>query len=232
MASKDMNEEIREIVDDARGSYDLRDRLRGISRRKRVVTVFTDEVVGEELGGVEKVYQPGTKLLLETRRWGVRGEQDELRERAKRLQAEKNPAAEAVAAIKEEAAELQAQAADLEEQLEKSALVFTLQALPELVMKVSKRKAYKNLKLKYNGALTGEEQEDVRDEYLAILLANATVKMHDNLTDTEVGGISVEDAKDLKEQLLPEEWAKLERALDELQAMKAIGDRATDDADF
>ncbi|MDL5351101.1 hypothetical protein [Microbacterium sp. zg-YB36] len=231
MGKKDKST-VEEIISEAREDYDLGARLAGITKRERKVTVFTDEVTGEQLGGVERTYVPNTKLIQHTRRWGVRGEQDELNEKLKVLLTQENVADEDVAEAKAEAAELADRAEALEKKLAETSMTFTIRALPEFIMKDARRKAYRNLKLKPKGGLTAEEDEDVRDEYLNVVLSTSVTKWTDAAIGKTFDSLSLENARALKKNLLPEEWAKLEGALDELQARRAIGDAGTDSADF
>jgi len=223
---------VEEIVTEAREGFDLRARLAGIAKRERTVTVYTDEQTGEALGGVQTFYVQGTKLVDTVRRWGVLGKLDALREEAKELQKLDEVPDKAVADIKTRAAGLQEEAKALREKLEESALVFTLRALPELVMKDARRKAYRNLKLKAKDGLTKEQQEDLAEQYIAIALSASVASWTDNTDGKTRHALELDDALALKQFLLPEEWAKLEGALDELQARKTIGDAATADLDF
>lgn len=220
-----------EIVDEAREEFDLRARLAGLTKRERTVTVFTDEVTGEELGGVEVFYYPGTDTVQNVRRWGVRGEQHALRDRLNELLKQEDFGKEDVAAAQEQAESLAKKAAELQKKLDASALVYEIRAVPEIVLKRSRREAFKNLGIKPKGGTTWEQDEDVRDEYLAIVLAESVVKYVDNASGA-THTLTLDDARALQQFLLPEEWAKLEGALDELQARRAIGDAGTADADF
>ena len=223
---------VEEIVTEAREGFDLRARLAGIAKRERTVTVYTDEQTGEALGGVQTFYVQGTKLVDTVRRWGVLGKLDALREEAKELQKLDEVPDKAVADIKTRAAGLQEEAKALREKLEESALVFTLRALPELVMKDARRKAYRNLGLKPKNGLTPDQQEDVVDEHLAVLVSTATISWTDRSNGKTQHSLSLDEARMLKQYLLPEEWRKLQEAIDDLQTRKTIGDAATADLDF
>ena len=221
-----------QVAEEARSSFGLSERLAGITKRTRTVTAYTDEIAGEALGGVETIYMPGTELVTGTRRWGVAGEQADLRDEIKTLLAGEEVDEEQVASAKKRAAALERKAKALRKTLEETALTFTLRAVPELVMKDSRRKAYRHLKLKSKGGLTDEQREDLGLEYLARVLSKMVVEWSDASTGEKHEYLPLEDARALQAHLLPEEWGKIETTIDELQARKAIGDAATADADF
>jgi len=223
---------IDEIVEEAKESFDLATRLAGISRRTRDITIYTDEVTGEALGGVEHIHYPGTKAIAETRRWGVRGEIDELREEAKALLGAEEVDQAKVDEIKARLAALAKKEKTLLAKLKSTSHDFTLRAVPELVFKATARKARRNLSLPVKGNLDPEQAEDYNDELYAILLSECVVEWVDHAEKATRTAISVADARALNNFVLPEEWGKVRRAIDELQAQKAIGDAGTADPDF
>lgn len=223
---------IEDIVEEERSTFDLTSRLQGISKRERTVTVYTDEIAGEELGGIERFYYPDTDIVKSTRRWGVRGEQDALREKITEALKADQISDEEVGRLKAENAELEAKAAKIQKQLDKTAITFTLRAVPNIVLKDAQRKARQNLGIKIKGGITPEQVEDLTDEAFAVVLNVSVVSWIDAADGTLRHSLPLEDARALKKYLLAEEWAKIERAIDELQSFKAIGDRVTADADF
>lgn len=220
------------IQEEAREEYDLSARLAGITKLTDSVTAYTDEITGKELGGVETTYIPNTEIVTGRRRWGVVGDQDALREKIRAALEDDATTDEAVEALKAENAALEKKKAALLKKLEKTAITLHLRALPELVVKSAKREAYRNLKLKPKGGLTPEQIEDVQEEFLAVILTYNVTSWTDAAVDRTFDSMTIRQARALKPHLRAEEWAKIERAIDELQSMKIVGDAATDSADF
>src|SRR5690606_32207638 len=107
------------------------------------------------------------------------------------------------------------EAKELQAKLDETALEFTLRAVPELVIKDSRRKANRNLGIKPKGGTTAEQDEDLRDEFLAILLSASVVSYTDRESGVTRSSLALDDARVLKQFLLQEEWAKIEGAMDE-----------------
>src|SRR5690606_2935342 len=125
-------------------------------------------------------------------RKGLIGELDELRERAA-LIAETGSEEEAEAAIVEiEAAKkrLQSKVKKIQKQLRDEALVFTLQSVPELVIKDSRRKARKALGIKGKG-IPESRQDEYNDEYTCQMLAASVLSWEDKKVGKKFSSLNV-----------------------------------------
>ena len=218
------------IQDEAREGFDLIARLQGVSRREKTVTVYTDAATGAELGGVADTYHPGTEIVTGRRRWGIVGEQDELREKIKAALADPNTPDETLEALKAENAALDKKKAALLKKLDKTALVFTLQAVPDLVLRDTRRTTRKALGIKQKG-IEGRE-EDYALEYIAQILVASVVSWTDNQTGDKRDSLDIEHARQLRDFLPVGQFAKLDAAISELSIEASIGNVATDSADF
>lgn len=210
---------IQTIVTEARAKFDLKARLQNRSTRTKTVRVFTDEVIGERLGGIERYTATGAAGLPEQRqrRWGIAGQIADLRDD---LETDHTKEIEA----------LVAEATELVGLMDQSALVIELQALPQLILRDAERAAKKARGIK--GRIKEEEYADYLEEQSAQLLTRAVVTIEDVSTGEKTGKIDIEDARDLRNYLPASEYNKLYKALDELNFQNAIGDASTADADF
>lgn len=202
-------EQVKEVVEEARGAFSLQDRLKGLSRRTAEVTVYTDEVLGEKHGKLKEQIDSLRSLIKPVE--GVTLTQEVID--ATNAEIEKwQPALDAARA-----------------ELEKTALVFSLKALPPIAEKVITRDVRKVLGIK------GQIPEDKVEEWVSLYNAHMLSQQATRLEDRQSGSTSVltvDDALAL-EQFLPRyEYAKLKTAADDLQLRNTIGDLATDSADF
>jgi seryl-tRNA synthetase len=229
--------EVDTIVQEAREGFDLRARLAGTSKREKTVTIYTDADTGSKLGGAEDIVLPGTEIVSGRRRWGVQGQLDEISQRAEALakqitdgKVSDEEAGDEIATLETKRAELTKQAEKLLKKLDESALVFTLQAVPDLVVRDSRRIARKNLGIKAKGIEGREEEFSL--EYTAVLLAASVASWTDKLSGDTFDELSVDQAKQLRDFLPVGQFSKLDRAMVELSMEAAIGNYGTDSADF
>lgn len=211
-AALDINDQsqVKEVVEEARSSFNLQDRLKGISRRTAKVTVYTDEVLGEKHGKLKEQVD-GLRSLIKPIE-GVVLTQDVID--ATNAEIEKcTPALEAARA-----------------ELEKTAFVFNLRAIPPIAEKVIARDVRKKLGIK--GNIPQDKMEEWVSTYNASLIAQLVVELVDKQSGTVQSSITVDEALAL-EQFLPwYEYAKLKAAADDLQVRNTIGELGTDSADF
>ncbi|MDF2506260.1 MAG: hypothetical protein K0Q52_119 [Microbacterium sp.] len=221
--STDIPAEIQQIADNARDSFDLGTRLRGRSKRTKKVRVFTDEVTGERLGGhemVEEINHLGLRMT-KPRVWGLMG--DIIKLQATPKSAEENA---------EQIAEMKKEVGALARTLEESALDIELRAIPRVVKKDAHRAAREALGISEKISPDHARYDDYVDEHDAQILVRTVVSIFDAEDDQLRKGITVENARALKE-LLPEwEYAKISRALNELLWQNSIAEKAVEDADF
>ena len=229
MAKKDTFEQ---IVEEAQGSFDLRQRLLGIAPLTKKVTVYTDAATGKELGGAEDQKGQGG-IVLSRRRWGVQGRLEEIGLRAEALgkQEDLDEDDPEIAALEKEMSDLQKKAKTLLAKLDKSALSFTIRAVPELVIRDCRRKAKQNLGIKGKGVQGQEEEYGL--EYTALLLSASVEKWVDHASGDTHLSLSEQQARDLRDFLPAGQFARLDAAMIEVSFEAQIGATyGTDDADF
>lgn len=236
---KKKSDPIEEIIEEAREGYDMTARLMGVSRREKKVTVFTDAATGAELGGAEDILVPGTDLKSgQKRRWGVIGELDAIGERAGALakQIEQNPdLAEAyeseITELEKRRKDLEAKAKRLLKKMRSTSLEFTIRAVPDLVLRSTRRTTRAALGIKKKGIPEGME-EDYKLEYTAQLLAASVASWTDNMDGSTHASLTVEHAGALRDMLPPGQFERLDEAMYELSMEVSIGRSVTDDVDF
>ena len=233
-----MNVDIEGIQEEARNTFDMHARLAGVSRRTKEVTVYLDDTAGAELGGVEDEtigeFVTGRKI-----RTGLIGRLDEIAEDAKRqvalLDEESDDYEEKVAAINASLEFNSAGIADeikqLRERLHKSSMTFTLQALPDVIVRGLRRQARAALDITTKGIPESLEEEfDL--EYTAQFLAASVSRWVDNQTGEVYKSLTADAARSLRDLLPPGQFPRLNRAMVELSHEVAISNQATDSADF
>lgn len=226
MAKKDSFEQ---VVEEARTGFDLRERLLGASTLSKTVTVYTDAATGKELGGAEDQKGQGG-VVLGRRRWGVQGRIEEIGLRAEYLLKQDSPDDEEITALEAELAEKTKKSKALLAKLDKSALVFTIRAVPELVIRDTRRKARQNLGIKSKGIDGREEEYSL--EYTALLLSASVEKFLDKASGETYTSLSEQQARDLRDFLPAGQFAKLDAAMIEVSFEAQIGEHGTDSADF
>lgn len=202
--------QVKEVVEEARGSFNLQDRLKGIARRTATVTVYTDEVLGEKHGKLKEEIDSLRGLIKPIE--GVVLSQEVI-DRTEAEIAKWQPALDSARA-----------------ELEKTAFVFSLKAVPPIAEKVITRDVRKSLGIK--GQVPDDRIEEWVSLYNAHLVSQCTTSLEDLQSGTTITSISVDDALALEQQLPRYEYAKLKTKVDDLQLKNAIGELATDSADF
>lgn len=215
-----------EIVSKAREEFDVLAVLQDRPMRTRSIRLFTDEPLGEKIGGREYVADvnefglPVKKL----RTWGIIGEIADLN-----VEYAKNP----TDAVKRKIAALKKQVKTLSDELQSTAFEMELHDVPGIVQDVAERFARKVVGIK--GRLP-EEGDPLYDEYNrerdAQLLTHMVTSLKNNATGQTNIGISVENARALKELLPRSEWLKVIIAMIELLQERAIAQQGIEDLDF
>lgn len=230
MGKKNADNEIEEIIEDAREGFDLRARLRGVSHLTEDVTVYTDIAAGRELGGTEdQENQFGIKVG--TRRWGLTGELSAIGEQLEELQKQDDPDEGEVKALVAKLASTKKKIPAALKKLESSALVFTLRAIPDLVQRDARRQARKALGIKAKGIPEGREEE-FNLEHIAHIVAASVESWTDNASGKKFSSLTVEEAKALRDELPIGQFALIDQAIGKLSYQAQIGKVATDSADF
>jgi vacuolar-type H+-ATPase subunit I/STV1 len=211
-ATLDINnpEQIEEVVSEARATFNLKDRLQGLSKRTAEVTVYTDEVLGEKHAKL-KTEIDGLKGLINP----IEGV---------------NLSQEVIDTTEAEIAKYQPALDAARKELERTAMVFSLRAVPPIAEKVIARDVRKALGIK--GKVPEDRVEDWVEAYNARLLAQQIVGFEDRESGTISTSVTVDDALALEGFLPKYEYAKLKNVADDLQLRNTIGELAVDDADF
>lgn len=234
--------QIETIQDEARDEYDMRARLAKSNRRHKRVTVYTDEVLGEELGSaVDETYFDGIDSLKTGRRIrkGLIGELDALKERAAATLAkledapdgeDEGPAAEAKQ-IETEITALNKKISALLKKLEKSAMTFNLHSVPDEIIKGARRKARQHLGIKKKG-IPEDLQEEYNEEYACQMLSVSVADWEDKLAGEKFTSLGVQQARDLQGLLPAGQFPRLDAAMVELSFEASIANAAVDNVDF
>lgn len=218
---------IQSIAEEAREDFDLGEYLSDEGATiDDTVTVYTNKKAGRELGGVEqvRVYDELTGLPRpDFRTWGVMGQIFELkRER------------DGDVTHADKIAELKLEAERISEKLEASAIELTLHSIPPIIKKDAKRAARKHLAI--NGKTPDSPDhpqfEEYEDEHDSQILQRSVVSIK-TLRDGKVRkGLSIENARKLKEQIDEREYLKIKEKLIEISYRRQIGEHSVQNPDF
>lgn len=241
MGKKDV-QEILDNAEETRGEFSLRDRLAGVNRRTKTVTIYTDAVTGDELGyAKDEVLEGGFRTGQRIRK-GIIGEMDALEAEGKailtRIEEEEKAGlepteglAEQAVAVGEKAKSFGPKIAALRKKLDESALVFTLHAVPDFVIRDARRQARLALGIKGKG-IPDAQAEDYGLEYLAQILSASTGSWEDHLSGEKHSRLTVQQAKELRDFLPYGQFDRLDAAMTELSFQAAIDNSVTDNPDF
>lgn len=219
-----------EIQEEAREGYSLIERLRSAAVRTKTVTVYTDAVAGEELGGAEDaVDQYGLKGGR--RRWGLKGDLDIALEKASRLEGQDDPDEDEVREVAAEIDRLKKAIPAVVKRLEKSALTFTLRTIPDFVIRDARRQARKALGIKGKG-VPESRLEEFGLEHLAHLVAASVESWEDKQAKQKFTHLTVSEAKALRDELPVGQFDRLDKAIGDLSFEAKIASDATDTPDF
>ena len=224
------------VAEAAREEFDLEEFLQEIPVRTKTITVYTDEVTGEKLGGLE-TYTERNALGLEVpkiRKWGVKGKLVTLEGEIQRLSELATPddaQKKELRAKKAERKKLETEALELEAKLEASALEIELRSLAPELVKTARRKARTTLGIKGKNG-TPEQEEKFPDENNAQLIHRSILAVTRKATGHVNKGISLEGARALQNRLPSSEFLKIITTIGHLSFESAIATQATEDPDF
>jgi len=216
-----IDNELQAAIDDARDSFDLGEELNARSFNTEVVTVFTDEKIGKQLGGEYPKYD------IIGRPDGV--EYNGVLGRAMQIKALRD-AGQATDDDLAELSGLMDEAESLLKELESTAWQVEVRSIPDDVKKQAKRKAKEVLGIK--GKVSADEQEEFDRKDFAFVVAKSLVSI------TRADGkkrtrFAVNDAEYLRDKLPQGEWPKIHTAIMELSYKAAIATKHTlGDPDF
>lgn len=225
----DLEAERKKIEEQVKEEFDLAAFLRGRPLRTKTVTAFTDENLGEELGGAQTEEYVGDYGVRQTRlrTWGVMGKIAELLagESKDEPAVEKAKRTKQINALKKEAVTLRGK-------LEETALVIELHSIPAKIRDDSYRAAREALGI--NGKISDDDPRsaDLKKETDAQLLVRTVGSVKNNATGQTNKGISIENARAMRGYLPDSEWEKVVQALAELLYETVIAQNALEDLDF
>ena len=230
---KKQSNEYEDIEQEYRSTFDIGEYLRGARRRTAELRLFTDEALGEEIGGYETVNEVNAAgyKIPRVRTWGITGEIIELTSKKEQLEKAEGDNSEEIAQIAKQIASKKRTLTKKAKELEHTAFEVELRAIPTEVEKGCRRKARKDAGIK-SKSVTVEEQEAYDELFDAHLLSNIIVSIKRNEDGAVNEGASVQDVQNLKGLLPKSEWAKLLKAMIKLQFENGIGEAAVEDLDF
>lgn len=196
--------DLRAVETEAKKSFRLSDRIRGIKQITRKVVVFTNPEAAEKVKELQIALEvTGAKADVAT---------DEAWK------------AELTAKYTELEEQIEAAKAELFE----SAIALSLRALPEKVLKGCRREARKPYELP-DGVIPGDKAEEFRNLLTVTTLQKSLFRAVAPDGELELGpGI----ADELNAFLPTPQWVRLEEAMNILMFTDAIGDNATNDPGF
>jgi hypothetical protein len=222
-----MTDPLTKIVDEAKATYELKDRLKGRNLRTGKHTLFTDDVTGKE--HLEVLRQIATKT-------------DEITAEKAKVVAEVKSGdivlipevkldSKAVAALEKEIAALEAQLPALQEKIEATAFSFEWRAIPEIIVDAAKRKTLQNYG-DVNGEVNPIDKDDADHYYFALLFKDACTKVFDHEAGTTGAGLDFENAAAIFEYGGEVEYKRLNAAFAETQFQNVIIHQVIDTPDF
>ena len=225
----DFEADRKRIEEQVQEEFDLGAVLRGRPLRTKKVVAFTDENLGEELGGAQTEEFVGDFGVPQTRlrTWGVMGKIAELLagETKDEPAAEKAKRTKQINALKKEAVTLRGR-------LEESALEIELHSIPSRIRDGAYRAAREALGI--NGKVSDDDprSSDLKKEVDAQLLVRTVGSIKNNATGQTNKGVSIENARAMRGYLPDSEWEKVVQALADLLYETVIAQNALEDPDF
>lgn len=207
-----------ETVANARKSFDLKERLQGLGLRTGEITIYTDEVSGEELGYARDILSPNTlgiKVVVGRDRRGVLGQIDELDEKSE--------------TYAQDLERLSERRDELVTKIKESALTFGIRAVPPVIAKSHERQARKQLGI--NGKPSDEERSNVTEVQFALLFADTITSVVD-ADGADAGRLDYDAAKSLADYLPRAQLERLRDKVIDVQFNDMIDESVTSDADF
>lgn len=232
-----------EIRSTVKRGFDVTARLKNRGLRKASITLYLDELLGLEIGTAEDVYDQFGNVT-ERRRAGIAGDIDALQFSIKNTQEANTAAADSAEVLGQEAPVPADTSDDIERlevlekkydelvaELNKTALVIQMRAVPPVIEKDCRRRARDTVGITAKGV-----PEDVREEYNLAQVMHLMTVMFQKITDNESGEsndeFTYQDAVDLSDYLPPSQWIRLENKMAEVQYTDAISRNIEQQEDF
>ena len=219
---------ITQIVAEAKAGFNLTARLQGRALRTGSITVYTDEIAGEKYKAIDLKLQQISdsaanlkKLAEAARNVGLEAGAVALETEAGNALANTDLAAYAALETEQEA---------VKAELDASSLTFELRAVPEIIVKDTRRKS--NLALSIKGPVPEDRQDEWGEYFTALLLTQVIRKVTDHATGDSAESISLEDARSLGDYLPLSQFQRLSVKMADVQYKNSISDSVTAEADF
>lgn len=206
----------REIAEEARKSFSLSDRLKGIKHTADKIVLYTDVKAVSAYSALNREIQAITdaagRIKINSRTPAdERARHEQLVERATALEEQMDEAREAMLA---------------------GALSVHLQAFPNVVVKMARREARKVFSDPVTGQIPEDRMSDVKEFIDLYLVGNAIAKVVDSGGEILDLGPREKVGKLLSDDLPPTQWQRLYDKFTVLTLTDEIGSAATDDPGF
>lgn len=202
-------------IEGAKASFDLITRLKGRGLRSGEITLYLDEIAGEELGTAKDVTNQFGFSSGEREQTGVLGEIDKLDKEGETYEADLK--------------RLEAKRDKIIKRIQKSGLTFKITAVPPFIAKSHNNEARR--KLGYKGKLSDQQQQEV-DEVASNLLHADVITDIVDADGASAGKLDYDAAKALAEWLPNAERLRLQYKIIDVQFGDAFDEQVTSDSDF
>lgn len=248
-----LDEEVKAVVEEAQGSFALIDAIKNRSMRTAKLDLGFDEVNSEKLVGIEAalgqlrvILDRGERNVAaaeEFRRIIVELEQQRTEEDADvdaidaqiaeaRLEVEQREAlGKELTPMLEKAAELEAAADAVREQVRRESLSVELRAIPYAIARAAARRARKALGITQKG-IPADMQEEFDERQLLELAYDQVQRWRDNRTGEEGTKLDMAVIEAMRDFLPLSQSAKFFSMVNDLQFKNAISESAIAQADF
>jgi len=203
------------LIEGAKASFDLITRLKGRGLRSGEITLYLDEIAGEELGTAKDVTNPFGFSSGEREQTGVLGEIDKLDKESETYEADLK--------------KLEAKRDKIIKRIQKSGLTFKITAVPPFIAKSHSNEARR--KLGHKGKLSDQQQQEV-DEVASNLLHADVITDIVDADGASAGKLDYDAAKALTEWLPNAERLRLQYKIIDVQFGDAFDEQVTSDSDF
>ena len=220
---QEVKEQAERIASITKKGFDLEERLKNRGLRKATITLYLDEEKGVEIGWArDKKNELGAVVGRE--REGIFGEIDALEEKRRKADSEDK-------SLDSEIAELETKRDEMLEELNKSAIVVNIRAVPPVIQKDCRRKTKATL-----GIETKNIPDDMAEEFdiasTAHLMAVLIQRVTDNATGGVNEGIDYAEAITMMGYLPPGQFYRLDAKMGEVQFTDAISQSIKGQEDF
>ena len=220
---QEAKEQAERIASITKKGFDLKERLKNRGLRKATITLYLDEEKGVEIGWArDKKNELGAVVGRE--REGIFGEIDALEEKRRKVDLKDK-------GLDSKIVELEAKRDEMLEELNKSAIVVNIRAVPPVIQRDCHRKTKVTLNLE-----TKNIPDDMKEEFDIASTAHLMAVMIQRVTDNATGGVNegidYDEAIAMMEYLSPGQFHRLDSKLGEVQFTDAISESIEGQEDF